>query len=342
MTTQQQQRISPTTVSTLAHHAFNLYRECVGAGQWARVVFEQRPEGEHITFFSRPPTAAATAAAAAKGRRQRRPNKNRLEKLKLRRHLRSQQQQQKPAWQQQEKSSSQPQQAPSQQLLEPTSSQLQAQPPAGLYSQQQPAGAARTRRIEPQPTAASSSSRQQRQPVIAAVKAPATTGTYAAVAAAPQPAAAIQRLEQPPQVQLTDAPQATATASSSSPAVISPKMTRARKRKKALSPEDTACIVQLDGMESSPPPSPDEPRSLGLSGRTIPAVEGSPPMGSLPTEVTAQCAGPSEPVGPPPPPPWSKWFVKHARTVICKYCLAGCHGLSFRSCSSCYDKGVVK
>ena len=51
---QQQQQTSHPTVSTLAHHAFNLYRECVGAGQWAKVVFEQRPEGEHITFFIRP------------------------------------------------------------------------------------------------------------------------------------------------------------------------------------------------------------------------------------------------------------------------------------------------
>ena len=314
---QQQQQTSRPTVSTLAHHAFNLYRECVGAGQWAKVVFEQRPEGEHITFFIRPPTAAAAppVAAAAKGRRQRRPNKNRLEKLKLRRHLRSQQQQQKPAQQQQEKSSSQPQQVLSRQQLKQVGSQLQAQSLAGLFSQQQPAAAARTRRTEPQPAAASRSSWQQRQPANVAGKAPAAAGTYAAVAAAPQSAAAMHSLEQLPQVQPMDAPQATATASSSSPAIISPRMTRAGKRKKALSPVDIACIVQLDGTESSPPPSP---------------------------EVAARSAGPPEPAGPPPPPPWSKWFVKDTRTVICKYCQAGCHGLRFRSCSSCYDKGVVK
>ena len=162
---------------------------------------------------------------------------------------------------------------------------------------------------------ASSSSWQQRQPANVAGKAPAAAGTYAAVAAAPQSAAAMHSLEQLPQVQPMYAPQATATASSSSPAIISPRMTRARKRKKALSPVDIACIVQLDGTESSPPPSP---------------------------EVAARSAGPPEPAGPPPPPPWSKWFVKDTRTVICKYCQAGCHGLRFRSCSSCYDKGVVK
>ena len=34
LTAQQQQQTSPPTVSMLAHHAFNLYRECVGAGHW--------------------------------------------------------------------------------------------------------------------------------------------------------------------------------------------------------------------------------------------------------------------------------------------------------------------
>ena len=67
LTTQQQQQTSPPTVSTLAHHAFNLYRECVGAGQWAKVVFEQRPEGEHITFFIRPPTTAKKSRHPAAG-----------------------------------------------------------------------------------------------------------------------------------------------------------------------------------------------------------------------------------------------------------------------------------
>ena len=71
------------TVSILAHHAFNLYRECVGAGQWARVVIEQLPAGETISFFSRPMAAATAAATGHKKHSKRQPNKKRLEKKKL-------------------------------------------------------------------------------------------------------------------------------------------------------------------------------------------------------------------------------------------------------------------
>ena len=304
MTAQQQQQTSPPTVSTLAHHAFNLYRECVGAGQWAKVVFEQRPEGEHITFSSRPPSAAAaSAAAAAKGRRQRKPNKNRLEKLKLRRQLRSQQQK-KPAQQQQEKSSSQPQQALSRQLLEPCVSQLQAQSPAGLYSQQQPAAAARTRKKQPQSAATSSNSWQQQQQANAAVKALVSAGTYCTVAAPPQPAAAIHLSEQPPQVQPAAARETRAT----------------KKRKAACSPSfppDNSGIPQLDGEDDG---------LMTLSHQPFKS-----PSTSEPARSTL-----------PPPPPWSQYLPSGSENIICKICLINCHFIRrfsvFDWCSSCFLK----
>ena len=94
MTVQQQQRTpapSPS-VSQQARHAFNLYRECVDAGLWARVVFEQLPAGETISFFSRPMAAAPAAARWQKRnppRKSRGPNKKRAEKKKLWRQARA-------------------------------------------------------------------------------------------------------------------------------------------------------------------------------------------------------------------------------------------------------------
>ena len=88
LTVQQQQQCAPATpptVSLQARHAFSLYSECVAAGQWARVTFEHRPEGEFISLSCRPSAAATTAARAQgrKPRRRRRPNKKRLEKRQL-------------------------------------------------------------------------------------------------------------------------------------------------------------------------------------------------------------------------------------------------------------------
>ena len=54
----------------------------VRAGFWARVTFEQLPDGEHVTLLFRP-MAAATAAAGAQSeskRNRRRQNKKRQEK----------------------------------------------------------------------------------------------------------------------------------------------------------------------------------------------------------------------------------------------------------------------
>ena len=79
---QQQQRKSVLTPTEHARLAFSLYRQCVAAGQWARVSVEQRPDGEHITFSSRPSAAAPAAAGSEKvmkpRRRRRRPNQRRV------------------------------------------------------------------------------------------------------------------------------------------------------------------------------------------------------------------------------------------------------------------------
>ena len=79
---QQQQRTSALTPTEHGRLAFSLYRQCVAAGQWARVSVEQRPDGEYITFSSRPSAAAPAAAGSEKTmkprRRRRRPNQRRV------------------------------------------------------------------------------------------------------------------------------------------------------------------------------------------------------------------------------------------------------------------------
>jgi hypothetical protein len=88
LTARQQQ--PPTDLS---RHALSLYRQCVAAGQWARICLENRPDGQHITFASRPMVAApAAASAAADVARRRRPNQRRKAKKEL--WLRTRQQQQ--------------------------------------------------------------------------------------------------------------------------------------------------------------------------------------------------------------------------------------------------------
>ena len=71
----------PPPVSAQARHAFNLYRECVSAGMWARLVLEQQPTGEYFSLSSRPSAAAPAAARDGKQpRKTRRPNKRGSEK----------------------------------------------------------------------------------------------------------------------------------------------------------------------------------------------------------------------------------------------------------------------
>jgi len=84
------------------------------AGKWAKFSTEQRPNGETITFFSRPP-------AAAKGRQKkpRPPNKQRLEKDR--------------SWRESRSSTS------------ASNSQQQRRAPTSRSSQQQPQAPARSR-----------------------------------------------------------------------------------------------------------------------------------------------------------------------------------------------------
>ena len=86
MTARQQQ--PPTDLS---RHAFSLYRQCVAAGQWARVSVENRSDGQYFTLACRPMAAAPAAGAAEGAARRRRPNQRRKEKKQL--WLRSRQQQ---------------------------------------------------------------------------------------------------------------------------------------------------------------------------------------------------------------------------------------------------------
>ena len=84
---QQQQQWGP---SPRAMHALDLYLACLAAGQNARFLVEQRPEGEYFSLTSRPPptAAATTAAAAGKRRPGMKPNKKRAEKQCTRRESR--------------------------------------------------------------------------------------------------------------------------------------------------------------------------------------------------------------------------------------------------------------
>ena len=82
---QQQQQTPARSPTEQARLANCLYRQCVAAGLWAKISVEQRPDGEHISFFSRPSAVASTAARAQEEvgprRRRRRPNqKHRLKK----------------------------------------------------------------------------------------------------------------------------------------------------------------------------------------------------------------------------------------------------------------------
>ena len=84
---QQQQQTPARSLTEQARLANCLYRQCVAAGLWAKISVEQRPDGEHISFFSRPSAAASTAARAQEEvgprRRRRRPNQKRRLKKKL-------------------------------------------------------------------------------------------------------------------------------------------------------------------------------------------------------------------------------------------------------------------
>ena len=115
---------------------------------------------------------------------------------------------------------------------------------------------------------------------------------------------------------------------SSSVQVTSPRMTRSRKKRKAVSPASPAeCsgIEQVDRPAPSPPPSPEDCRP--------PSAPSSPGCARTPSPT------PPVPWAPPPAPPWSRFLPSHPRTVICAKCFSGMHGLGFLSCFNCFQKG---
>ena len=134
---------------------------------------------------------------------------------------------------------------------------------------------------------------------------------------------------------------ATAASKASQQPVISPKLTRARKKMRCLS--DAEAFDQLDGAETSPPPSPDESAFVELDGVATPPppsaeVQFNSSTGGEPSPSTHETI---QPGGPPPPPPWSKFLPTYHGQVICKLCLQRSHGLRFQSCNPCFDKGLL-
>ena len=127
------------------------------------------------------------------------------------------------------------------------------------------------------PAAAVPGQQQLQQPCQPAVAASAASGSYAQVAAS------------------AGSPAKAAAAAHIGSLVSSPRLTRAAKRRKELSPgdRDVAAFVQLDGAHATPPSSPPASR-----------------VGSLPAptqliSVVCGVGSPTAPTPPPlPPPPW--------------------------------------
>ena len=314
---QQQHATAALPLDPARHaHALNLYREHVRAGFWARVTFEQLPDGEHVSLLFRPMAAATAAAGAQSKKNRRRQNKKRQEKRLRWCQARDSRTAAAATPVQQLRVVAGP--APRQQLLVNPSRQ---QPLSSLTLSAGPAAAA-TADAAPALAAAAAA---------AATPAAAATVSFAA-AAAPEAAA--------------DA--ATPAVRGNMPAPLHPARSRAlehvsretrssSKRKKIDSQEDTAhTIPQLDGadLESSPAPLPPPP----------PCHVGSP---SAPT-CSPSDAGVGSPTSPPdepstsatsPPLPTPRWTADlPPHLTICKTCLVGCHGPNYNSCMSCSFK----
>ena len=313
MTVHQQQQIPapPPTVTQQARHAFNLYRECVDAGLWARLVLERLPTGENIRFFSSPMAAAPAAARWQKNnppRKRRRPNKKRTEKKKLWRQDRATRQ-------------AATYSGPQQPSAGHAERQRQQELPSSQQLLQMPSGS------EPQLTAECGNTQQQQRQAAAAV-----LGTYAQIAACPPV---------PTPASAAATPEAAATASGS-PA-FSPRLTRAKKRRKQASPGDTA-IVQLDGAHATPPsspPEPPEPLSPEVVGVGSPTAPTPPPLHPPPWHV----GSPTAPTCPSPDavdatavPPPSRRPVKSS-LEICKHCKTRKHLPGQRACICCSSDG---
>jgi len=313
---QQLKTSSPPTDPPLARHVFNLYRQCVAAGQWACVSVEQLRDGELISLSSRP-WAAATAAArdypGPQPKRKRRPNAKRQAKKKLWRHSRG----------------DGAVAANSGQLHQPTGAGAVGQRQQGPSSCQLPShrqAPANGQELHPKPVRAAA----------------AAAGTYAQAAAKAAvytttalDATGTEGAEGPaPGGTTATLPETTTAAvdSSSCPLVTSPRLTRGRKRRKEMSPDDISIITQLDGVDGSPPPSPREASPEPPSPAAGPRLAAP----SEPVEEPQEQADPPELTGAPPPPSWSPNLPSYWEQVICKYCLKGRHNYSrFQSCLAC-------
>jgi hypothetical protein len=299
------------TVSARARHAFDLYSQCVVAGQWSKLVIEQRCDGEHISLHSRPMAAAASTAASPAGRRRkkRKPNQKRLERQQRRRKLRSERQQQEPA------------------RHDPSDRQQAA-------TSRSPASHTTT------PAADVSVSLQQQQQSMCT---PRAGFSYAAVAASPpRPTAANGPTARS---SLVASPRLTRAAKKrrgySSPgdetafaqvdgADVSPPSTPPE----PLSPEDVPRPAAAALAEQPTATAEERPR-----------LQEDPPETEAvqPAIINSLGSAFPEPVKlPPPPPPWSRCLPKDRRSVICRSCLRNAHRydafLGMSQCTMCEIK----
>ena len=128
-----------------------------------------------------------------------------------------------------------------------------------------------------------------------------------------------------------------ATPPSSCP-VISPMMTRSTKKRKAASPAspvDCTAFIQVDGLSTSPPPSPAASAISDGEEVSHAYVEPYAQDKDLPLGLTAACSlhhhhhqG------------HTTYLHTRALSYISTTCFAGCHRLSFKKCSGCHDKQV--
>jgi hypothetical protein len=214
----------------------------------------------------------------------------------------------------------------------------------------------------------------------AAIDATAVAAAEAVAASAAEPTAPVSSAPIPSAGSVTpDKLDTASTPPTRARPVISPRMTRARKKRKEMSP-DSDCLEQLDGEVASPPASPASwvgslsaptqlirvvcpvsPSATGTSAHLEPlalqfttcsgpgsptapeCTAGSPsaPSGRPSAPTVQQSSGSPTAPSPPPPPPWSKYLPSYCRRVICKICLASSHGIQFQTCQECYERGAL-
>ena len=164
---------------------------------------------------------------------------------------------------------------------------------------------------------------QQQQQADAA--ATAVTGSYARIAAA---------AASPKQLGVPVAPAATAAvaANSGCSPVISPRMTRSKKRRKELSPGDFDAVCQLDGADASTPMSSPEPTTPAASPRLAAFPELHVPP-ETPGEIETTATSEKEAVPP------QKEVVKSSLTMNLDALHRKAHaGLIVEGCDRCSRK----